>query len=136
MRATLPLALAAALLAAPASAERALTPEEFEALTAGRTMHFDREGAPFGAEQFFENGRVVWTFEGSDLCQRGIWFANRAGEICFVYGDSPEPQCWAFLERPDGRYAARMAGEDPEQDLVSRRIDDEPIECEDADIGI
>ena len=128
--------LAATLAAAlPAEAQRVLTPEEFDAATVGRTFHFDRGGAPFGAEQYFEDGRVIWSFDGGQ-CQRGIWFPNAEGDICFVYEDDPEPQCWAFLEREDGRFAARLDGADPAEDLVTRRIDDDPLDCPAPDIGV
>lgn len=136
MRFALPTILAATFLAAfPAAAERVLTPDEFAAMAIGRTMHFDRFGEAFGAEQYFEDGRVIWAFDGGG-CQRGIWFANREGDICFVYSDDPAPQCWSFMEREDGRFVARLDGADPEEDLVSRRVSDEALDCPAPDVGI
>lgn len=136
MRFALPATLAAFLLAAlPAAAERMLTPDEFAAMTTGRTLHFDRFGEPFGTEQFFDDGRVIWRFEGGG-CQRGIWFANRAGEICFVYDGDPASQCWSFMERSDGRFIARLDGADPAEDLLNSRVSDEALDCPAPDVGI
>jgi hypothetical protein len=122
------LAVLAAMAAAPAAAERAVSPEEFDALTAGTTWHFERRGVPFGAERYFEDRRVVWAFEGG-ACQRGIWFANTAGEICFVYDSDPAPQCWSFLEMPSGAFHARLPGAPPADDLVAVDVDDAALDC-------
>ncbi len=127
--------LLAILCAAPALAERALTPNEFAAMVTGRTLHFDRFGAPFGSEQYFDDKRVIWAFEGGD-CQRGIWFDNAAGEICFVYDTDPKPQCWDFLEADDGRFHARLSGSDPAEDLVSRSISQDDLDCPLPDLGV
>ncbi len=128
--------LAAALLAAlPAAAERILTPDEFAAKVTGRTLHFDRGGEAFGAEQYFEDNRVIWAFEGG-TCQRGIWFANAEGEICFVYEDDPAPQCWSFFETPGGGIKARLSGDAPEDDLVTRDVGRDALDCPLPDIGV
>ncbi|TFL18646.1 hypothetical protein [Jannaschia formosa] len=129
------LILALSLLAAPAFAERAVSPEEFEQMVHGKTFHFDRFGEPFGSEQYFPDRRVIWAFEGGE-CQRGIWFANVRDEICFVYDSSPEPQCWHFLEMPDGDLHARVVGDDPTQDLVTSDIGTESLDCPLPDLGV
>jgi hypothetical protein len=122
-------------LAAPAWAERAVSPDEFEDMVTGQTLHFDRGGEAFGAEQYFEDKRVIWAFEGGE-CQRGIWFANPAGKICFVYESDPTPQCWDFLEMENGAFHARSEGSDPIDDLVTRRFGTDDLSCPLPDLGV
>jgi len=129
------LTLALALLAAPAWAERVVTPDEFAAMVTGKTLDFDRFGEPFGAEQYFDDKRVIWAFEGGQ-CQRGIWFANTKNEICFVYDENPEPQCWEFIEMPGGAFHARSVGSDPSADLVTSSVGTEPLDCPLPDLGV
>ncbi|MEM8823447.1 MAG: hypothetical protein AAGF30_07550 [Pseudomonadota bacterium] len=122
-------------LVTPAWAERAVTAEEFDQMVSGRTFHFDRHGEAYGAEQYFEDKRVIWAFEGGQ-CQRGIWFENVSGDICFVYDGDPTPQCWSFLEMPSGAFHARSIGAPPADDLVTRDISREALECELPDLGV
>lgn len=128
-------ALALIALATPALAERVLTADEFARMVTGKTLHFDRFGSPFGSEQYFEDKRVIWAFEGGE-CQRGIWYDNAAGEICFVYDTNPEPQCWDFLEADSGDFHARLSGADPSADLVTRGIGTEALDCPLPDLGV
>ena len=123
------------LAAAPAAAERVVTVEEFEAMVTGKTLRFDRHGAPFGAEQYFEDKRVIWAFEGGE-CQRGIWFGNGDGQICFVYDSDPTPQCWDFIETPTGDFHARAEGTPPSDDLITRRIGEDDLHCPLPDLGV
>ncbi|MBM2574832.1 hypothetical protein JQC91_00815 [Jannaschia sp. Os4] len=127
--------LALALCAAPAWAERPVSPAEFEQMVTGRTLHFDRYGAPFGSEQYFDDKRVIWAFEDGQ-CQRGIWFENAGGDICFVYDGDPTPQCWSFLEMPGGAFHARANGAEPADDLVTRETVDEDLDCPLPDLGV
>ena len=128
-------AVLVALAGGPAAAERAVTPEAFEAMVAGRTFHFDRRGEAFGSEQYFDDKRVIWALEDGQ-CQRGIWFARGDGRICFVYDADPAPQCWDFLEMPDGGFHARAEGADPADDLVTREMGDAPLDCPLPDLGV
>jgi hypothetical protein len=121
--------------ASPALAERIVSAEEFDQMVTGRTFHFDRQGQAFGSEQYFDDKRVIWAFEGGS-CQRGIWFENTAGEICFVYDGDPAPQCWDFLEMPSGALHARSVGAPPEEDLVTRDITREALDCPLPDLGV
>ena len=128
-------AVAVALSAHAAAAERVVTPQEFEGLVAGKTLRFDRFGEPFGAEQYFPDKRVIWAFEDG-TCERGIWFENGAGQICFVYDVDPAPQCWDFIEMPSGDFHARAEGSDPAADLVARATGEDPLTCEAPDLGV
>ncbi|CUH40311.1 hypothetical protein JSE7799_03043 [Jannaschia seosinensis] len=130
----IPLVLAL-MAAAPAFAQRAVTPDEFDTMVTGRTLHFNRAGEPFGAEQYFEDKRVIWSFENGQ-CQRGIWFTNAEDEICFVYEGDPASQCWNFLEMPGGDLHARLPGSDPAGDLVMRDVSREALNCPLPDLGV
>ncbi|CTQ48454.1 hypothetical protein [Jannaschia donghaensis] len=132
----LPTILALCLTTLPAVAERIVSAEEFEQMVAGKTLHFDRQSEPFGSEQYFEDKRVIWAFEGGGECQRGIWFENTSGQICFVYDTDPAPQCWDFLEGDDGRFRARLNGSPPGQDLVTNRVTQESLDCPLPDLGV
>lgn len=133
MRALLILALLAPLPAG--AAERIVSADEFAAMVEGRTLRFDRYGEPFGAEQYFEDGRVIWAFEDG-ACQRGIWFENAEGKICFVYDSEATPQCWDFIEVDGDAFHARAEGAEPEADLVARRFGDEDLDCPLPDLGV
>ncbi|MCK0167766.1 hypothetical protein MWU52_09430 [Jannaschia sp. S6380] len=135
MRLTAALSLLIALTTSPSLAERVVTAEEFAEMVTGRTLHFDRFGRPFGSEQYFDDKRVIWAFEGG-TCQRGIWFENTEGQICFVYDDDPSPQCWDFLQTDDGAFHARLDGEDPESDLVTRDVGTDALDCPLPDLGV
>ncbi|KIT17708.1 hypothetical protein [Jannaschia aquimarina] len=131
----LTLALSLVIAGGPAFAERTVSGAEFERMVTGKTFYFDRFGRPFGAEQYFEDKRVIWAFEGGQ-CQRGIWFENRSGQICFVYDGDPAPQCWDFIEMPSGDFHARADGADPSEDLVTSNVDTGDLDCPLPDLGV
>ena len=132
---TYPLLISLTLFAAPAFAERTMTADEFAQMVTGKTLYFNRFGEAFGAEQYFDDKRVIWAFEDGQ-CQRGIWFENAAGEICFIYDNDPGSQCWNFLEGDGGEYRARLSGADPSQDLVTRKIGNDALDCPLPDLGV
>ena len=122
-----------ALLALPAQAETKMTAAQFDAFTKGSTVFFNRHGAPYGAEQYLNDNRVLWSFlDGT--CQRGIWYAER-DEICFLYDDQPDALCWYFFD--DGsRKNARIVGDDPVDDLVVSGQSPKPLSCPGPDVGV
>ncbi|QJF52038.1 hypothetical protein [Roseobacter ponti] len=87
-------------LAAPAVAEGVLDGEAFDAYTRGKTLFYGQDGAAYGAERYFADRRVQWTFLDGE-CKEGEWY-EQAGQICFVYEDNPDPQCWTFRKNGDG----------------------------------
>lgn len=133
-----PALVALALLAAPpvtaTAAETAVDAERFETMSTGRTLRFSRRGAPYGAEQYLPGRRVIWQYaDGS--CSHGFWYDG--GEaLCFVYEDTPSPQCWIFSRR-DGDFFARMAGVaagDPSELRLSA-TSPAPLDCPGPDLG-
>lgn len=128
--------LAATLIAAtPAIAQETYSGAEFDARVTGKTIYFERDGRPFGAEQYFDDKRVIWAFENGQ-CQFGIWFENTSGDICFVYDDTPAPICWDFFKEPGNGISARVKGGDPANDLFAVAEDTEPLSCVSPDLGV
>ena len=92
--------LTAALLALPALAAEPMTGAEFEAYVTGKTLTFAEGGAAYGIEEYLPDRRVRWSFLDG-RCKDGIWY-EEADQICFVYEDTPDPQCWSFFLAPGG----------------------------------
>ncbi len=114
--------------AAPSHAETQLSPSEFEAMTTGKTLQFNRQNDWYGAEQYLPDQQVIWQY-GDGSCTQGRWFADD-GALCFTYDDNPLPQCWIFTER-DGQFFARPE-EDPAQSDSELRLSgesDAPLSC-------
>jgi hypothetical protein len=127
------LALVAAL-AAPAAGETPMTPEAFEALAEGRTLHFSLDGAPFGAEQFLPGRRTLWRF-ADETCEPGRWRAEGAA-ICFEYVSEPGPICWRVLQGVPGLTAALLeGGAETGFRLQLDRIDPAPLPCPGPRVG-
>jgi len=99
----LPVLFAVLALAAPAAAQP-MTAGEFEAYVTGKTLYFGRLGEAYGAEIYRENRRVTWSFLDGE-CKDGYWY-NEGRNICFVYEDRPDPQCWTFEKSPGGLIAS------------------------------
>ncbi|SNS58354.1 hypothetical protein [Tropicimonas sediminicola] len=120
------------LLPALAAAETPLTAEEFDARTQGRTLFFYSEGRAYGAERYRENGRVTWTFLDGQ-CKEGRWYPE-GRFICFVYDDTPDPQCWTFFDSGNG---LRALFEDREgaTELYEAGEAEEPLFCLGPEVG-
>ena len=82
------------VLSSTAPTAKTLDGAEFDAYTRGKTLVYQRLGVQYGAEQYLSNRRVVWSFLDGE-CKEGYWYPQ-GQEICFVYEDRPEPQCWSF----------------------------------------
>lgn len=123
----------AALAAVPAAAETPVTPEEFEAMSTGRTFYYDAAGKSFGAEQYKPGRKVVWAFTGDD-CKDGEWYAD-GPYVCFTYEDEPEPQCWAFARSEQG-LIARLRDDPAGMPLVAVEQSPEPMACMGPNVGV
>ena len=97
-------------LTTAAEAQSAMTGAEFEAYVTGKTLFFAADGQRYGVEEYLPNRRVRWSFLDGQ-CKEGTWYAQGA-QICFVYEDNPDPQCWQFFEGTGGLTA--KFGDEPD----------------------
>lgn len=110
-----------------------VTPEEFEALTEGKTLYFTEDGLSYGAEQYLANRRVRWQYpDGS--CLEGRWFSE-GDALCFRYEDQPDTQCW-IMWREHGRTLARRTGSVTDRAIELVRKDELPLPCAGPDLGV
>jgi hypothetical protein len=116
-----------------AAAQATMTAEEFDAYVTGKTLYFSSNGTAYGAEQYLDDRRVRWTFLDGQ-CKDGVWYAQD-GQICFVYEDSPDPQCWTF-ERTARGLRALFNGAQDATELYEARQSDEPMLCLGPDVGV
>lgn len=86
-----------ALVAAPLAAETSMSAADFDTYTQGKTLYFGTDGSRYGVEEYLPDRRVRWSFLDGK-CKDGFWYED-AGQICFVYEDNPNPQCWSFFDR-------------------------------------
>lgn len=98
-----PLALAVTITSAVAG--EPMDGASFDEYTRGKTLFYAQNGEAYGAEIYLDNRRVKWSFLDGD-CKDGSWY-EQGEQICFVYEDNPEPQCWAF-HSDGGRLFARF----------------------------
>jgi len=103
------LILAAALVAAPAWSQTAMTASEFESYVSGKTLFYAADGTRYGVEEYLPDRRVRWSFLDGQ-CKEGLWY-EEAGNICFVYDDNPTPQCWSFFRGASGLSAQFETGD-------------------------
>ncbi len=113
--------------------EDIMSASEFESFVSGTTLYFNRGGQPYGAEQYREDRRVIWTFLDG-RCERGAWY-NEGDTICFVYETQSAAQCWNFLEA-GGDKRARVIGADPADDLYVVGQDDKELSCPGPGVGV
>ncbi|HVL22203.1 MAG TPA: hypothetical protein VM422_14685 [Amaricoccus sp.] len=130
------LALLLLALAAPAKAAP-LDPAGFEALAEGHTLRFTRDGAPFGAEQYFPGRRSLWQYPDG-ACAEGVWWPE-GDRVCFSYGAGAERECWRFEAGRTGISVRLMEGSADAPagtlvlDLAGR--DETPLDCPGPDVG-
>ncbi|MEM6386838.1 MAG: hypothetical protein AAF718_11450 [Pseudomonadota bacterium] len=123
----------AILPCAVVASDRPITAEEFERIVTGHTFTYSTGGAPYGAEEYLSNRRVVWSFLDGE-CATGKWYP--AGEhICFIYDQIESPQCWLFFE-DGGKLSAQFAGDVNITNLFETNRQDEPLYCLGPEIGV
>ncbi len=127
------LALLACLVALPAAADAPMSAAEFEAYVTGRTLTYTDRGVVYGIEEYLPGRRVRWAFI-NDECRDGYWY-EAGGEICFVYEDNPDPQCWVFTQR-GGRLSALFTGAENGRELYEAQKSEEPLICLGPDVGV
>ena len=120
-------------LALPALAAEPMSPEAFEAYVTGKTLHYGDGGAPYGAEEYLSDRRVRWSFLDGK-CKDGRWYDD-LDLICFVYEDTPEPQCWSFYLEAQG-LRAQYENDPGSTTLYEVGEAEEPMLCLGPEIGV
>ena len=96
-------------------------------------MFYGRDGAAYGAEEYLDNRRVRWSFLDGK-CKDGRWYEEQ-GQICFVYEDNPDPQCWTFEQGTTG-LIARFQGLSSGTDVYEAQDSDEEMLCLGPEVGV
>ena len=128
--------LCTVLLLAPSAlfaTDRAVSPEEFERLVTGKTYSYGDGLSVYGAETYFDNRRVRWSFLNGD-CTDGEWYVS-GEQICFVYDDIPRPHCWQFYMK-GGRLTAKFENNPNSTEIYETEQRDEPLYCKGPDVGV
>ena len=120
-------------LSQTAAAAQPMSGGEFEAYTTGKTLSYAEAGQPYGVERYLPGRRVVWAFVG-DECRYGTWYEAQ-GQICFVYENDPEAQCWTFQQTATG-IRAHFAGDPEGSALVEVQEDPDALKCPGPDVGV
>ncbi|WP_170330967.1 hypothetical protein [Ruegeria arenilitoris] len=127
------LAILLLLPAFSASAQTALSGADFDDYTRGKTLFYGFQGQVYGVERYLPNRRVIWSFLDGD-CKEGVWY-EQDEQICFIYEDRLDPQCWLFTRSGTG-LIAQFEG-DPEQTELYEADDiDEEMICYGPDVGV
>ena len=130
------LIIAVLLIAVPALADEPISPEEFRDFAEGWTLHFERDGEPFGSEAFEQGGKVRWRYSDGS-CVRGAW-RPRDQQLCFLYdseGEGPVVNCWQMMRDDAGMFARLMDGENAGMELRVARRDRTPLLCGDPGVS-
>jgi hypothetical protein len=114
------------ILSSAVHAAEPMSASEFETCTTGKTLFYSQNGGRYGAERYMQDKRVQWTFLDGEW-KDGHWYAD-GEEICFVYEDRPDPQCWVFYYDPPG-IVAEFRGEDSTQNRYEARDIGEEVLC-------
>lgn len=132
-RMQLSLVLALAVCPGIAASQSAMSAAEFESYVQGKTLYFGYDGEAYGVERYLGNRRVQWSFLDGQ-CKDGFWY-EEADQICFVYEDTPDPQCWTFYQEPGGLRA--IFENDPDATtLYEAQQDDDPMLCLGPEVGV
>ena len=117
------------LIASPAFSETPMDGDEFEALVTGKTLTFSAGVSAYGTEYYAPNRRVIWAFSDG-ACVTGEWYeevTDTGPNICFVYENSTEPQCWQVFD-VDGKIRADFMNT-PGTTVLYEAVETEPLIC-------
>ncbi|WP_170381544.1 hypothetical protein [Ruegeria atlantica] len=126
------LAILLLLSAHSASAQSALSAADFDDYTRGKTLFYGFQGQVYGVERYLPNRRVIWSFLDGD-CKEGIWY-EQGDQICFLYEDRLDPQCWVFTRSGNG-LIAQFEGDPEQTELYEAEDIDEEMVCYGPDVG-
>ena len=118
---------------APSVVAQPLSGAEFDAYTRGKTLFYGFDGVAYGVERYLPDRRVIWSFLDGD-CKQGVWY-EQDGQICFVYEDRPDPQCWVFRQSGGG-LVAQFEGDPEATELYEAGDIDEEMICYGPDVGV
>ena len=126
-------ALVLALLPLPSLADTLMTAADFEAYVTGKVMDYSQSGQVWGTEAYKADRRVIWAFTDAE-CREGRWYPQD-DQICFIYEDPNDPQCWRFYKTEAG-VSVRFVGdpEDSEMSIVTESVDG--LGCPGPDVGV
>lgn len=133
MRSLLILCATLAALPFAAQAGEPMDAEEFDHYTRGKTLFYGFGGTAYGVERYLPDRRVIWSFLDG-RCQEGTWYED-AGQICFVYEDRSDPQCWSFSLTPEG-LSARFQNDPEATELYEAGDVDEEMLCLGPEVGV
>ena len=125
--------LAATQAPIQAAAQTTLTAEEFDNYTRGKTLFYGSEGDAYGVERYLDGRRVIWSFLDG-MCTNGIWYEEN-GQICFIYENQPDPQCWTFSKGPGG-LTARFENDPEQTELYEAQDIGEKMLCYGPEVGV
>ncbi len=126
-------------LADPPSAQLGapLSATQFEAYAIGKTLTYAEGGQVWGQEEYLPDHQVVWAFTDQP-CQYGTWTegpaAGNGPQICFVYSDSPEQNCWQFYLGTAGLVAVYIGGGPTALSEVAQT--NAPMQCPGPRVGV
>ncbi|MCG7519690.1 hypothetical protein [Ruegeria sp. Ofav3-42] len=121
------------LTAQAAAAQPALSGSEFDKYTRGKTLFYGFQGTVYGVERYLPNRRVIWSFLDG-RCKEGVWY-EQGEQICFIYEDRIDPQCWVFTETGGGLIAQFEGNPDMTELYEAEDIDEEMV-CLGPDVGV
>ena len=117
----------------PLTAGEPLNGDAFDRYTQGRTLYYGLDGTTYGVERYLPGRRVLLSFLDG-RCQTGHWYED-AGQICFVYEDRSDPQCWSFSLEPQG-LVAQFENDPQATELYEVEDLDEKMLCYGPDVGV
>lgn len=133
-----PLIALIALLAPPLAAQETdlgvpMNAEEFDAYVTGRTLTYADNGTIYGTEEYRKDHKVIWAFTQAE-CREGYWY-QLGEQICFVYENPNDPQCWLFFKGKTGLQAQFMGlgGGTPLSEVQQSAG---PMSCAGPDVGV
>lgn len=110
---------------------------EFEAYSTGKTLTYAEGGQVWGQEEYLPGHQVVWAFTDQP-CEFGTWTESRtadnAPQICFVYTDNPDTNCWQFFLGKGGLTAIFVGGSSTALSEVAQT--NEPMQCPGPKVGV
>ncbi|MFK7752065.1 MAG: hypothetical protein AB8B51_05905 [Sedimentitalea sp.] len=121
------------LTSPPLLADTPLSAEAFESYTEGKTLFFGNGGEPYGVERYLKGRRVIWSFLDGQ-CKNGIWY-EQDGQICFVYEDRSDPQCWTFSKGANG-LIAQFENDPTSTELYEAQDLGEDMLCYGPEVGV